>query len=118
MRLLLSCVTLEGWIFMVGLRVFDLGALIVWLVWFFRHREDDDDGDDDRDWRRDAPDEPPPSPTGPGGLELPLPEAEQARRRVRDHTGERPAATPPARRQLPEPAPTRVPAEPTHRPAR
>ena len=26
---------------MVGLRVFDVGALIVWLVWFFRLREDD-----------------------------------------------------------------------------
>jgi erythritol transport system permease protein len=25
-------VTLEGWIFMVGLRVFDVGALIVWLI--------------------------------------------------------------------------------------
>ena len=38
-------VTLEGWIFMVGLRVFDIGALVVWLVWFFRLRDDDDDAD-------------------------------------------------------------------------
>ena len=28
---------------MVGLRVFDIGALIVWLIWFFRLRDDDDD---------------------------------------------------------------------------
>ena len=30
---------------MVGLRVFDIGALVVWLVWFFRLRDDDDDAD-------------------------------------------------------------------------
>ena len=35
--------TLTGWIFMVGLRVFDIGALIVWLVWFFKLRDDEDD---------------------------------------------------------------------------
>ena len=28
---------------MVGLRVFDIGALIVWLVWFFKLRDDEDD---------------------------------------------------------------------------
>ena len=32
---------------MVGLRVFDVGALVVWLVWFFRLRDDDDDDGDD-----------------------------------------------------------------------
>ena len=35
--------TLTGWIFMVGLRVFDIGALVVWLVWFFKLRDDEDD---------------------------------------------------------------------------
>src|SRR5690349_5729923 len=44
---LLGAVSLEGWIFMVGLRVFDVGALVVWLVWFFRLRDDDDDDGDD-----------------------------------------------------------------------
>ena len=39
--------TTEGWIFMVGFRVFDVGLLIVWLVWFFRLRDDDDPPDDD-----------------------------------------------------------------------
>ena len=34
--------TTEGWIFMVGFRVFDVGLLILWLVWFFRLRDDDD----------------------------------------------------------------------------
>src|SRR4029079_2248263 len=32
----------EGWIFMVGFRVLDVGLLVVWLVWFFRLRDDDD----------------------------------------------------------------------------
>ena len=100
---------------MVGLRVFDLGALIVWLVWFFRHR-DDDQGDDGDDWRRDdGPEDTPPAPTGPGGLELPPPDAGPARRRVRDHTGDRPPSTAPARRQPPERVPQRLPAERTHR---
>ena len=39
--------TTEGWIFMVGFRIFDVGLLIVWLVWFFRLRDDDDSTDDD-----------------------------------------------------------------------
>ena len=26
----------EGWIFMVGFRLFDVGLLVAWLVWFFR----------------------------------------------------------------------------------
>src|SRR5215217_483976 len=48
-------VTLEGWIFMIGLRVFDVGALIVWLIWFFRLRDDDDDSDDGRGGDGNAP---------------------------------------------------------------
>src|SRR3954449_9929159 len=32
----------EGWIFMIGFRVLDVGLLVVWLVWFFRLRDDDD----------------------------------------------------------------------------
>src|SRR5947209_12223291 len=40
-------VTTEGWIFMVGFRVFDVGLLIVWLIWFFRLRDDDGPSDDD-----------------------------------------------------------------------
>ena len=40
-------ISTEGWIFMVGFRVFDVGLLILWLVWFFRLRDDDDDQTDD-----------------------------------------------------------------------
>ena len=64
----LACVrevTLEGWIFMIGLRVFDVGALIVWLVWFFRLRDDDDDSDDFRRGDGNAPE--PEEPKGPSG---------------------------------------------------
>ena len=44
----IESMTTEGWIFMVGFRVFDVGLLVVWLIWFFRLRDDDDDsrGDD------------------------------------------------------------------------
>jgi hypothetical protein len=100
-------VTLEGWIFMVGLRVFDIGALIVWLVWFFRLREDDDDGDDFRGGSDgDTPE--PEGPRGPGGLQLPLPDSAPWHARRRDHGGDlRPA--PGSRRRAPEPTPARAP---------
>ena len=39
----IDSMTTEGWIFMVGFRVFDVGLLVVWLIWFFRLRDDDDD---------------------------------------------------------------------------
>jgi hypothetical protein len=32
---------------MVGFRVFDVGLLVLWLVWFFRLRDDDDDQPDE-----------------------------------------------------------------------
>src|ERR687883_494204 len=80
---------------MIGLRVFDVGALIVWLVWFFRLRQDDDDdGDDFRHGGDDAPDPEPGG--GPPGLRLPLPDAAPwpARRR-RSCRAAGPAASPP-----------------------
>jgi hypothetical protein len=98
---------LEGWIFMVGLRVFDVGALIVWLVWFFRLREDDD-GDD---FRRDddgSPD-PEPTPPGPSGLPLPLPDASPWPTRLRDHSGSHVPGHAVTRRGRPEPVPARAP---------
>ena len=103
-------VTLEGWIFMVGLRVFDLGALVVWLVWFFRLRDDDDDGDDFRRDDGDAP-TPDPDPGGPGGLQLPLPDAQPWRTRRRDHTGDLTPVPGIGRRGVPEPLPARSPAK-------
>jgi hypothetical protein len=104
-------VTLEGWIFMVGLRVFDIGALVVWLVWFFRLREDGDDGDD---FRRDdgGSPEPEPTPSGPGGLQLPLPDAEPWPARRRDHgRGVFAPGRALTRRGRPEPIPARAPSK-------
>ena len=91
---------------MVGFRVFDVGLLIVWLVWFFRLRDDDDAQDDD------GPGGGGPSPSrddrpGGGGLRLPLGPA-KAGRRTRDH-GRQPRI--PRRRgaePLPNPLPARV----------
>jgi hypothetical protein len=100
-------VTLEGWIFMVGLRVFDIGALIVWLVWFFRLR-DDDDGDDDRGGGGRTPDPEPPK--GPSdGLKLPLAHSDPWPHRRRDHGGDLPPAPATRRRGVPEPVPARAP---------
>ena len=100
--------TLEGWIFMVGLRVFDIGALIVWLVWFFRLRDDDDGDDDFRRGDGDVPEQPD-GPTGPGGLKLPLPDAAPWPVRRRDHGGDRAPVPATKRRGAPEPVPARAP---------
>jgi hypothetical protein len=101
-------VTLEGWIFMVGLRVFDIGALIVWLVWFFRLRDDDDDSDDGRGGGGNAPE--PEMPSGPpGGLRLPLPDAAPWPSRRRDHGGDLSPSPATRRRGVPEPVPARAP---------
>ena len=95
--------TLTGWIFMVGLRVFDIGALIVWLVWFFRQRDDEDDDGGGPGGGGHGPDQ------GDPGGGPPLPDADPWPERRRDHLGDRPSATSPSRRRTP-PRPHRVPA--------
>ena len=92
---------------MVGFRVFDVGLLIVWLVWFFRLRDDDDDSTDDGGGGGDGPD-PRPGGDGPGGggVRLPLGRWRLGRGRVRDHArpprpARRRGAEPPIRRPLP-----------------
>ena len=89
----------EGWIFVVGFRIFDVGLLVVWLVWFFRLRDDDADaGDEGGDDNGGGPPVKPPEPRDGGGLGLFLPGSLQAERRVRDHT-----RTPRPRRRRGEP---------------
>lgn len=100
---------------MVGFRVLDVGALVVWLVWFTRLRDsepvpaapEDDGGGEEfvRRWSWSRPPEPPPAPAGPPALDLPKPDAEPWPHRRRDHTGDRAPAVSPAR------TPRRVPAE-------
>ena len=101
---------MEGWIFMVGLRVFDVGALIVWLVWFFKLRDDDDGSDDDNRGGGGETPQSPPGDGGPGGLQLPLPDAAPWPGRRRDHQGDRrPAPGPQRHRGVPSPVPARAP---------
>jgi len=110
-------VTTEGWIFMVGFRVFDVGLLILWLVWFFRLRDDEDDSTDDGPGGG-GPDAPKDDGPGGGGIKLPLGPWGLGRGRVRDHS-RRPGVD--RRRdhepRVPSPARVRRPSSPvpTHR---
>ena len=105
--------TTEGWIFTVGFRVFDVGLLVLWLVWFFRLRDDDDDADDG-DGPGGGPERDPGDPSGGGGLLKPLGRMRQGKARLRDHE---PRRHPPRRRgadrlPLPQPARVRQPSSP------
>jgi hypothetical protein len=76
----------EGWVFMIGFRVLDVGLLVVWLVWFFRLRDDDDsDGGGGGPGGGGSGPEPHGGPDGGGGLALPLGRALPSKRRLRDH---------------------------------
>jgi hypothetical protein len=92
---------------MVGFRVFDVGLLIVWLVWFFRLRDDDDAQDDDGPGGGGPNPSSDDGPGGGGGLRLPLGPA-KAGPRSRDHR--RPPRLRPRRgaEPLPNPLPARV----------
>ena len=72
---------------MVGFRVFDVGLLVVWLIWFFRLRDDDDDSRGDDGGGGEGPG-PRPGRDGPGGggIKLPLGAWTLGRGRVRDHS--------------------------------
>jgi hypothetical protein len=70
---------------MVGLRVFDVGLLIVWLIWFFRLRDDDDSSDEGGGGGGPSPE--PRDEGGGGGLGLPLKDVGPSRRRLRDGHG-------------------------------
>jgi hypothetical protein len=70
---------------MLGFRVFDVGLLVLWLVWFFRIREDSDPPDDGGgDDHGGGPPLDPPDPSGGGSLTLVLPGEVGQGRRLRD----------------------------------
>jgi hypothetical protein len=69
---------------MVGFRIFDVGLLIVWLVWFFRLRDDDDSSDDDGPGGGGSDPVPSKGPGG-GGLGRPLGRMRQGGWRIRSH---------------------------------
>jgi hypothetical protein len=103
-------VTTEGWIFMVGFRVFDVGLLIVWLVWFFRLRDDGDDSQGEDGGGGEGPG-PRPSGDGPGGdgIRLPLGPWRVGRGRDRTHGGpDRPQRRRGPEPPVPRPLPSRV----------
>lgn len=112
--------TTEGWIFMIGFRVFDIGLLVIWLVWFLRLRGDDDDLPDDGPGGGGGPgpDGPNDRSGGGGGLRLPLGRPNGLKQRLRDHT--RPKHRLPRRGTdpVPRPLPARVrrPASPPRLP--
>ncbi|MEJ7789209.1 MAG: hypothetical protein WKF29_04935 [Thermoleophilaceae bacterium] len=99
----------EAWIFVVGFRVFDVGLLIVWLVWFFRLRDDGSDPPDDEGGGGGGS-EPDPRPApGGGGTGLRTGRVTTGRRRVREGYRAPPVRLP--RRgvpRVPAPLPARV----------
>jgi hypothetical protein len=101
----IASISTEGWIFMVGFRVFDVGLLILWLVWFFRLRDDDDDQTDDGGPGGGGPG--PKRDDGPssgGGLRRRLP----AGPRLRDHFGPRKVLRPRGAEPITHTLPARV----------
>jgi hypothetical protein len=98
-------VTTEGWIFMVGFRIFDVGLLVVWLVWFFRLRDDDDSADDEGPGGGGHDPAPGKGPGG-GGLGRPLGKLQQGAWRMRNHRGPK---RPGHRVRGPSPLPSRIP---------
>ena len=101
----------EGWIFMVGFRVFDVGLLIAWLIWFFHLREDGADEPPDEGGGGGGGDGRKPGPRrGPGGGGLRLPTGPWPAGRWRRRDGHSPPLRRPGRlgRPLPRPLPARV----------
>ena len=94
---------------MVGFRVFDVGLLVLWLVWFFRLRDSDDDQPEDEGGGGGSAKDPdkPRGPGGGGGLRFPLGRVPIGNDRARD--GHRPPRTHQRRRHAP-PVPSPLPA--------
>ena len=63
---------------MIGFRVLDVGLLVVWLVWFFRLRDDDDSDGGGGGPGGEGPEPGPTGDPGGGGLVLPLGSSAQA----------------------------------------
>ncbi|HYH58862.1 MAG TPA: hypothetical protein VD790_06535 [Thermoleophilaceae bacterium] len=75
----------EGWIFVVGFRIFDVGLLVFWLVWLFRARNDGaDPSDEGGDDPGGGPPLTPDRPVGGGGLGLLTPGTLRQGRRLRE----------------------------------
>jgi hypothetical protein len=97
----------EGWIFMIGFRVLDVGLLVVWLVWFFRLR-DDDDSDGGGGPGGGGPEPEPSDGPGGGGLALPLGPVRAGGGRLRDHGKHHSPRPRRGAEPLPAPSPPRI----------
>ncbi len=96
---------------MVGFRVFDVGLLVVWLVWFFRLREDDVDPPEEGGGGGGGSPTPKVPRSGPGGGGLRLPLGRWPMGQSRPQHGRAPLRAPGSRRPsapLPTPLPARV----------
>ena len=96
---------------MVGFRVFDVGLLVVWLVWFFRLRDDETDPPEEGGGGGGGSPRPTSPKAGPGGGGLKLPVGRWPAGKDRARDGHRPPRTPHRRRHapsLPTPLPARV----------
>jgi hypothetical protein len=91
---------------MIGFRVFDVGLLVLFLVWFFRLRDDEDDADDDGPGGGPKP--APPDGPGGGGLRLPLGPVRAANTRLRDHSRPVRRVSRRGAEPVPRPLPARV----------
>jgi hypothetical protein len=98
----------QAWIFLVGLRVFDLGGMLIWLIWFLRHDsgpgENEDEGGGGGGGTLPSSR---PKPGGPG-LDLPIADSNPWPTRLRDHGSARrpvpsPRVAPPSWRRAPRP---------------
>lgn len=100
----------EGWIFMVGFRVFDVGLLIAWLVWFFRLRDDGYDPPEEGGGGGGGDSAGPRPRKGPGGGGLRLPSGRWPAGGWRRRDGHRgpPSRSPRPGRPVPRPLPARV----------
>src|SRR5207253_3248068 len=96
---------------MVGFRVFDVGLLVVWLVWFFRLRDDTTDPPEEGGGGGGGSPRPAGPKMGPGGGGPQLPGGRWPAGGQRGRDGHRPPRTPAGRRHapsLPTPLPARV----------
>ena len=102
---------------MVGFRVFDVGLLVAWLIWFFRLRDDDGGADPPDGGGGGGGDGRKPGPRrGPGGDGIRLPDGPW-RPGWRRRDGHRPPQRRPSR-FLPSPARVRSPTIPRRAPSR
>jgi hypothetical protein len=94
---------------MIGFRVFDIGLLVIWLVWFLRLRNDDDDQpDDDGSGGGGSGPRLPRNRPGGGGLSLPLGKPGSVGYRLRGHNRPKQRFSRRGTDPLPGPLPSRV----------